>query len=229
MPVKAVIFDLDNTLYNEARYIDHAYGAISKYVSELDENMNRRRFYEALKRKFAARGSQYPRLFNEVLADHGIYGQKLLKSILRLYSSVAPNIKLYPSALAVLKRLKKGHKLCLITNGNVTTQKNKVKLLKLSRQFDSIVYARALSKSQEKPSPAPYLLTLKRLGVSAAEAVYVGDNPLNDFSGAKKIGIKTIRLLKGEFKNLEVAQKDDADHRVSDLRGVERYLKGKRQ
>jgi FMN phosphatase YigB (HAD superfamily) len=41
---------------------------------------------------------------------------------------------------------------------------------------------------------------LKKLDVVPSETFYVGDNPLVDFEGAKKAGMKTIRILRGEFK-----------------------------
>jgi len=44
--------------------------------------------------------------------------------------------------------------------------------------------------------------TLKRLGVTAEEAVYVGDSPEEDIKGAKNAGMKTI-FVPSQFYSIE--------------------------
>ena len=36
--------------------------------------------------------------------------------------------------------------------------------------------------------------------MKAGEAVYVGDHPVKDIAGARRAGLKTVRLLRGEFR-----------------------------
>jgi putative hydrolase of the HAD superfamily len=131
---------------------------------------------------------------------------------LTLFSAVKTDLKLYPEVESLLQNLKtRKFKLGLLTNGNVETQRNKVSLLKLEKYFDAIIYARDLGVSCEKPNPLAFKAVLAALGSKPEETVYVGDNPHTDFIGAKKLGIKTIRLLDGEFKAVHIGLAYEAD------------------
>jgi putative hydrolase of the HAD superfamily len=46
----------------------------------------------------------------------------------------------------------------------------------------------------EKPDPAIFQMALEALGLNAAEAVFVGDNPRRDIKAAKSLGMKTVWL-----------------------------------
>ena len=58
----------------------------------------------------------------------------------------------------------------------------------------------------------------KKLGVNPADCVYIGDNPLKDFEGARKAGFKTIRVLTGPYKDIKVEK--DADLVVGSILGI---------
>ena len=53
---------------------------------------------------------------------------------------------------------------------------------------------------------------------------YVGDNPLLDFKGAKKIGMKTIRILKGEFRNM--SKNKYIDYEIKEIKEVLNIIEG---
>ena len=76
-------------------------------------------------------------------------------------------------------------------------------------------------KKLSKPNEIVYETCLKELNVKSNEAVYIGDNPLKDFIGAKKIGMKTVRIIrdKGMFmKETAPSEEYKADITVKDLR-----------
>jgi len=56
--------------------------------------------------------------------------------------------------------------------------------------FDAIVLPS--DAGVEKPDPRIFAFALERLRVSAAEAVYVGDSPTRDLSGARRAGMRAI-------------------------------------
>jgi putative hydrolase of the HAD superfamily len=69
------------------------------------------------------------------------------------------------------------------------------KLLKtnhLDGLFDVVVVSGAVNK--RKPSPEIFQSTLKTLGVSASETVFVGDTIDADIEGPKAVGIKAIYI-----------------------------------
>jgi len=74
-----------------------------------------------------------------------------------------------------------------------------------------------------KISQANFLEALRKLQVTAAEAVFIGDNPLEDIKGAKKIGMKTI-FVDSQFyllKDLQNSRKKQ-DFVAKDLRQIYR-------
>ena len=62
----------------------------------------------------------------------------------------------------------------------------------LDKFFDVVVVSAAVNK--RKPSPEIFNSTLKMLGVSAAETVFVGDTVDADVEGPKAVGMKTVYI-----------------------------------
>jgi putative hydrolase of the HAD superfamily len=62
----------------------------------------------------------------------------------------------------------------------------------------------------------PFLKAISDLGITPGDSVYVGDNPALDFAGAKTAGLRTVRLLRGEF--CAKPKNDSIDHEIKNLR-----------
>ena len=220
--VCAVVFDLDNVLYDERDYVFAAFRSIALFLS------GRCRFsedevYSKLVCDFEKKGSMYPRLFNDAVTDLGL-DQNLVPEILRLYATVDSKVELFPEATSTLLALRRlGLKLALVTNGGVQIQRNKIRLLGVEEFFDAVVFARETETGKEKPDPEGYRVALQKLGVGAGETVCVGDNPHTDFWGAKQMGMRTIRVLCGEFKDVHLSEEYEAEivlHNLAELLGV---------
>lgn len=214
--IGAVIFDLDNVLYAEEEYIFAAYRSIAEFLSK-KSGLSSQQIYDRLVSAWRIKTSMYPRLFNDLVANLGLE-QDIVPEILSMYVGITPILTLYPGAEDVLGALRKRRiKLGLLTNGNVEAQRNKVRLLGLEKFFDTIVYAREKGKENEKPNPRAYREILQALHVTPKQAICVGDNPHTDFWGAKKLGMRTVRLLCGEFKDVRVSAEYEADVTVQTL------------
>ena len=219
--IRAVIFDLDNVLYAEKDYILAAYREIAGFLSPRC-SLSKREIYGKLVGGWRRKTSMYPRLFNDLVADLGL-GQELVPELLRIYVGVAPKLSLHPGAGDLLGFLRgRGMKLGLLTNGNVGAQRNKVHLLGIEEFFDVVVYAREKGKESEKPNPEAYRGVLDLLHVAPEETVCVGDNPHTDFWGAKKLGMRTVRVLSGEFKDVRLATEYESD---VDVRTLDEFFK----
>jgi putative hydrolase of the HAD superfamily len=74
------------------------------------------------------------------------------------------------------------------------------------RKLDIAQFFNAILVSEEvgwrKPNRKIFEEALKRLRLSAAETVYVGDSPLEDIAGAKSVGMKTI-FVSSQFYSLK--------------------------
>ena len=137
---------------------------------------------------------------------------------MEIYRNTRPSLELYDDAKEVLDALKKEGKLIgIITDGNAAVQEAKVRLLGLFDIIDALILPDALVINGEthftKPNPVVYEACLEKLGVKPEEAVYIGDNPLKDFVGARSLGMKTVQIQRknGMFENCEVKEGYEAD------------------
>ncbi len=203
--VKAVVFDLDDTLYNQRQHLARAFQAVGKLLEEevgLNKNHVRKRLLELA----STHGSASGKLFNLLLEEFEIpVSKRLLKRMVEAFYSYKPRkLKPYKSALEVLTKLKKvGVKLGLLTDGNPELQRFKLKALGVEDYFDAMVVTDEFGRSFRKPHPKGFREILRQLRVKPSEAVYVGDNPYKDFGGGKSIGMLTIRVLTGEYRRVK--------------------------
>jgi len=202
---KCVVFDIDNTLYDEKEYFEATFGKISNIISKKANNKNAGEICSKILAEFRAHGSQYPKFFLHIAKLFNL-NENFHETFYNIHKTVKANIILYPDAQMILDwSRKKELKLGLITNGAIAVQKNKIKLLKLKDLVNYICISRELG--EEKPSIKPYQHVMKRLNTTPENTLYIGDNPHNDFEGAKKLGIRTVRLKRGEFKNIKLNER----------------------
>ena len=101
----------------------------------------------------------------------------------------------YPDAEPVLAALKhRDFKLGVIANQNPGTEQ-RLAVWNLLQYFDVIAASAELGIA--KPDPAIFQWALKRAGCAARNAVMIGDRMDNDIAPAKRLGMHTVRLLRG--------------------------------
>lgn len=212
--IKSIIYDLDNTLYDESAYFKGAYKTIAEYISK-KSGVGKQEVCEKLLSVYSFKGSLYPFVFNDVLDSWMVtYNGEYIKTLVNHFHNHDPNIVLYDDVLPAFKELKKRSiKLGLLTNGKGTTQRRKVKRLNLNKVFDAMVFPYELER--EKPDPFPFIKILQELKVKSNEAIYVGDNPHIDFPGARKVGLYTVRIIRGEFRNHKALDCIDASFKIN--------------
>lgn len=111
-------------------------------------------------------------------------------------------VRIDDDAEAALRALFGKYKLGIISNFAIP--ECVLKLLKASNidwLFDVVVVSGAINK--RKPNPEIFRRTLKILGVSAAEAVFVGDTIDADIEGSKAVGMRAIYIERRSQKNSE--------------------------
>lgn len=192
--VRAVFFDLDDTLYLEKDFATSGFRAVADYLA-VKYNLKQSNIFNILESDFkrGVRGIN----FNLLLKKLNLPAQEL-KKLITIYQNHNPEISLYKDAKIILKCFTKNKKIKtgLITDGPVKMQKNKIKALKIDKIFDVAVFSDSLGKKYRKPHIKPFITALKKTQTKPQEAIYVADNPGKDFIGAKKIGIFTIRIIK---------------------------------
>lgn len=230
MTLRAVLFDLDDTLYgyepcNQAG-LQAAWQLMAQTVSgftyEQFTNIHDR-VREQLAADLAGSAACHNRaLFFKHIADQvapktGLAGDLYDRYWERFLEQAQPGPKESREVVAELAR--RGYLLGLVSNHVALPQLRKVRVLGLESYFDAIVTSEEVGV--EKPAPAAFLMALERLGVSANEAVFVGDNPDGDIGGAIGAGI-SMTILTVEYAPSAVC--DEADHTVSKIGEVLQIL-----
>lgn len=194
MTIKAVVFDLDDTLISERQYVESGYRHISKILSQR-LNKNEIEIYQSLLSLFV----QSPiNVFNRFFEKNDIqYTVKDIKELVAEYRNHKPAIEFYNDVLPCINSLKKiGIKLGIITDGYVNSQRLKLNSLNAYEYFDEIIITDELGRQFWKPHPKPFEIIQKKLGVNFDEMIYVGDNPKKDFFIGKVYPIITIRVIR---------------------------------
>lgn len=190
--IKAIVFDLDDTLILERNYIISGYKYISKELSSQFQ-MSEYEIFHILIESFEEDSSRVFNLMYEKLALK--YTMKDIKKLVRMYREHEPDIDFIDEVIPTLKKLKyNGYKLGLITDGYKISQNAKIKVLNAQDYFDSIIVTDELGREFWKPHPKAFELMKDELNVDFDEMIYVGDNPTKDFYIKATHPITTFRI-----------------------------------
>jgi putative hydrolase of the HAD superfamily len=213
--MKAIIFDLDNTLYDYRDYFYQVFLELSEYFYkkyQIPENEFIKTSVDILNK----RKSRYPKLFNEILELLNI-PENEVKFCVDVFSSGKFPIVPFNGVYDILDYLKnKNYFLGIITDGDYMRQREKIKSLKIEHYFNTVVYTDILQSP--KPSPTPYQYIISKFSINPKLSYYVGDDPDVDFKGAKSVGLNTIRVLYGEFINKK--KNKYIDYEIKDIKEI---------
>lgn len=234
---KIILFDLDDTLYKELDFVYGGFKEVCKYLANKynkDEELLYKDTIEELNKQ--GRG----KIFNIICERHNM--SEDIRNLVEIYREARPQIGLYEDAECILNYLKgnlkmddyeflKGkteisYKIGIITDGKASVQWNKIKLLGLEKLVDKIIVTDDYGLEFWKPNEFAYLEMLKYFDVKKEQCIYVGDNPNKDFIGARKVGIKTIRVIRevGDHMKTFLEKEYEADFVVKDLREILKYI-----
>lgn len=229
--IRAVLFDLDDTLYRERDFVEQAFFNVAKAMETRLAGKGRgaaRASANTLCAQMIALMEEEGRgkIFDRLLEEYDI--ELSMAELVKIYRETKPILSLYPDGEACLARLKQARvKTGLITDGNAQVQRNKIRALGLDNRMDVVLASDEIGLS--KPDAGVYEYCLERLGCAPEEAAYVGDNPLKDFIGARKIGMKTARIIRPEGMHMgqTAAAGYEADHTVHLLTELAAWLEDK--
>ncbi len=230
MAIKAVLFDLDNTLVDFLRMKRTSVDAAVSAMIDAGLPMEKEKALKLLWDLYDDYGIEYGNILQEFLNKAlGRIDWKMLANGIIAYRRVkASFLEPYPHVMPTLIGLKaKGYKLAVVSDAPRMRAWLRLASMKLTDFFDVVVTMDDVS-GKLKPDPAPYELALRKLGLKASEVVFVGDNPGRDILGAAKLGIKTVLAKYGVWtKPGKGSVKPDYEVTdISELTGILRKLEG---
>lgn len=221
---QAIVFDLDDTLYPEYDYVLSGFRAIAEWIAP-KINVPSHQVFAELQGLYNAgvRGTT----FNQWLDQRELNIEEWLDALITVYREHVPSLTPFPEVPALLDTFRRGYQIGLISDGYLEVQKKKFEALGLASFFDVVIYSDQWGRTAWKPSRKPYEAVLEKLSVSAAKAIYVGDNPTKDFIGAREVGLFTVWCCRqtGEYDRLMPPTKAHAaDLTINSLAQLEALL-----
>jgi putative hydrolase of the HAD superfamily len=187
---RALVFDLDDTLYIEKDFVMSGYHAVARHLAET----KRCPFETALSIMVEAfetngRHSVFP-----MLMDRFPEASLSISELIDVYRQHKPAIQLLPGYAELLHKLSRRFRMGVITDGLPAVQERKVHALGLRRFMDRIIYTWEYGSEKQKPHPLSFSLMLEYLRVEPGSALYIGDNPEKDCRGAHGVGMKFVQV-----------------------------------
>jgi len=214
--IRAVIFDLDNTLVDFMAMKRQAVDAAITAMIDAGLTLTREEIWEKINLIYSERGMEYQYVFDTLLydqfqkVDYKIQAAGIIAYRKAREASLVP----YPHVTATLMKLiKQNLKLAVVSDAPTREAWLRLSYLNFAHIFDVVV---TFDDTQErKPSPGPFRKALELLKVEASETIMVGDWADRDMVGAANVGIKTVFARYGDtFETVD----SKADYEITDIR-----------
>ncbi len=173
-----IVFDLDDTLYDEIEFVKSGFKEISRYLDNSS-------YYDFMLNDFYQNGSG--KVFNNLINRFEL--DTSLQKLIEIYRFHQPKIVLPRESIELLK-FSKNYKTALISDGHYLMQKNKYKVLQLEQYINFPIFTDFLHTN--KPELKPFKIVMEHFK-DETNFVYISDNPKKDFIAPNRLDWKSIR------------------------------------
>jgi putative hydrolase of the HAD superfamily len=233
MRARAVLFDLDDTLYPERQFVDGGFRAVARFLAARSEvsASSEAALVDRLWALHARDGRG--RLFDTLLGELGQGDDPdLVLACLLVYRNHPTRLEPFPGVPALMDGLHTaGVRTGVLSDGNAAVQTRKLAGLGgVADRLDAVVMTDLLGPGHAKPSPVAFRVACRLLDVPPSATIYVGNDPRKDFAGARAAGLATIRIGpvpdEGGPIAIESTPADDADLAVDSIEALSTTLSG---
>jgi len=195
MPIRALCFDLDNTLWDVWPVIRNAEQAMYDFLAERYPRIVASLTVEALREAREQTAARYPQMKHDFTflrkqtlrehADEFGYAECMVEEAFDVFIQARNRVELYEDVLPALETLKNQYRLFTASNGNADLTQ-----IGLAHFFERSVAAREVGAL--KPDPLIFQKAIEGTDLSAQEVIYVGDDPLLDVVGSRSAGMHPV-------------------------------------
>jgi putative hydrolase of the HAD superfamily len=231
MQLRAVLFDVDDTLFDSTTLA--AMARINAIKAMMESGLPLKsvtKGYNLLIEIVGKYGPNYDFHFDRLLEALGTKPDPkiIAAGVIAYHDTKQAYLKPDPEVIPTLIALRdRGYKLGIISNGRSVKQWEKIIRLGLHHFFDTVVISEEVGS--EKPDVKIFQISLERLGIAPQEAVYVGNHVETDIVGANRVGMVSVRVLRGKHKYVKSSQKEmQPKYNIRKLSDLLKILKEKR-
>ena len=197
--IRAIIFDLDNTLLDFVKMKQFAVKASIRAMNEAGLNVDEESGYKDVMELYMSTGWENQLVFDDYLKQTtGEVSNKILAAGVVAYRRAREaTLLVYPNVnKTLIELLKEQIRLAVVSDAPSREAWMRLYYLNLHHVFDPVLTFD--DTGARKPSPKPFKLALDKMNFGPDEALMIGDWPDRDVVGAKQIGMKTIFARYGD-------------------------------
>jgi FMN hydrolase / 5-amino-6-(5-phospho-D-ribitylamino)uracil phosphatase len=193
--VRAICFDLDNTLWDVWPVIVRAEQAMYDFLAQRYPRVVAKMTLEMMRKAREETAAAHPQmrhdftfLRKQTLREHARefgYAEAMAEEAFDAFIGARNQVELYEDVLPALQKLHARFRLFTASNGNADVGK-----IGLGHFFERTINARLVGAL--KPDPAIFHKVIEGTDLEAHEVVYVGDDPHLDVEGARGAGMQAI-------------------------------------
>lgn len=194
-PIRAITFDLDDTLWDIWPIIDRAEQRLHDWLTEHHPQIPAMFTALELRRLGGDIAREQPQFAHDrtflrkqalnLAAEQAGCGEFCVESAFAIFFAARNEVVFFKEVLAVLQRLARRYTLGALSNGNAD-----IRLVGLGELFDFSISA--VDAGAAKPEPAMFEAACRYLEVLPGQIVHVGDDPEHDVLGAAQAGLRTV-------------------------------------
>jgi len=197
--IRAIIFDLDNTLLDFVKMKQFAVKAAITAMIEAGLNVDEEKAYKDIFDLYVEKGWENQQVFDDYLNQTvGKVSNKILAAGIVSYRRAREaTLLVYPNVnKTLIELIKMGIQLSVVSDAPSREAWMRLYYLNLHHVFDPVLTFD--DTGVRKPSPKPFEMALEIMKSTPDEVLMIGDWPERDVVGAKQIGMKTIFARYGD-------------------------------
>ena len=208
--IKAIIFDLDNTLLDFMKMKSISINAAVDGMIKAGMSIDKNKSIDEIFHIYETKGYEHQEVFNEFISNKlkTINYKYLAAAIVEYKKAKETSLDLYPEVLPTLKKLKNMNlKLGIVSDAPSREAWIRLYTLNLHNIFEQVVTFN--DTGYHKPAKQPFVKISQQLNVKLEECMMVGDWPDRDIKGANQLGMKSSFARYGSTLDVE---QSGADH-----------------
>ena len=197
MTIRAILFDLDNTLIDFWKFKNVCVNSAVDAMIKAGLKTDKKRAGKIMWSIYDEFGMEYQYIFQEFFKRIGRkFDYRIFVHALMAYRKARTGLLVsYPGVRKTLIKLKKRYKLAIISDAPKMKAWMRLAAMNIDSLFDVVLTFEDTGK--RKPHHLPFINAIKKLGLKPGEILMVGDSLSRDMAGAKALGMKTVLAVYG--------------------------------